>query len=1473
MPYEYLTFNESDLENGIITGSYFQENIQSLYEQSVVNEERYFGLSENDNVELTVYDANQQLIRFDRIIPDYKFSITQGTFFDINGNIQQYKSILPSTNYLKYKNDILLNVQYHLLSSNLSPGLYHTAYNFVRNIAGTPNNRLIIKEISPSRREVKFTLSFDKNKNDQTLLDYVRIQNFAEKKFLFIQISELLMDTVNNHEISKSYNMLSDVDKILVANSLGLKSIAELQEFILKTYTGFSKILKYYSEGDTSTLIEESKRFIGVSAQLQNFIRQFNQTPFSENDILTAFERIIRQVCQDRILQKTTLTPNVLDKCVQLFVDSIFDSPTGLRQNVRNILSKYSVRFYGLFKNAINFDNGNLVKILDHQSYRNAIDNTINVHVKLDEPLSSEYGIKSTCWISNISVVPFYFKVNLTKPNTSRKVFLNGVNFDVNVNTSSPKNELFEPATDKSLELSISNLKNKYNDLFIDYTEFNNFIVYSSAELRTKIAKNKILEYNATNTKKQLLTTSAISATVHISASLSTEIDALETKQIALLNSFDEYESYLFFNTSSIDDQIINGIEYDSQNLDSLNNQLPEYIQNDGNSSDYLIFTSMIGHFFDNILTYIKKFPKTFPLNNDDTSDYPKNYIDELLNSFNWDTVGIDLENSNISKYLLNSIYDPDLNTKSYFEYTKSIYNRFANNLPAIYKSKGTATSFDLLSNIFGIPEGFIKIKEYGSADYIVNQKQHYEYESSIYLTRFDSEQYLDFEYTGSEFSFQKLNEITTSIDMGVNKVTSSYLEKNTGINSVELSFKWDTQQSTPTYNTKTKLLQKVRNGSIDWQISILKDVASNQGRLVFDIHPLESGTSGSICSNSLPIFNGNLYTIAISKDTLEGYSFDAIPPTSASYTVGDSEILAFTASTEDKYLPNKYTLYVAQNEGSYSNFYDKSTGIFLYDQNKYFSSGSYYVGNFETTNPFIGNIDKLKIYKTSLTEDEFIAHSFNVNSISIDDKENLYSNLVYLWSFDTPIDLWSNTSSISSSTVQNQNIYYNDLTFGAHNFTGTSVTLPYPDCTPAITSTFPYQFDKLNINQSLISVTNYGPNYKNSPKITKINETQKSTFVPYDYSTSTNDVIGSDSNTVGYFMSPYSYLELKIEEFLGKDGISNIIGDPSNLNKQEYTGLKKLHSQFSSINKKYIYPQEYYTTFKFYVDFSVFDYVDKLIPNRASLKKGLLLEPSIFERKKINIKDLSINDDANYNFSMGFDNSAKFETEIVSTLNGSNNISIDSNVVNYTTTYPLNYSSTIIYDTIDDRDFIFSKYGKYIGFSNDRFIKQDIYDTSQVEFRKIKNNDGNIISFTSSYSKLQHIGSGSITGSLTFQSIYSIYSGSMGSGYSDRHMSKFMLPCSKRAYKATSEASVSYNYVKGECNISNSVDRKGNYKGSPPIITINGFLSLREQTDALSIAGDIIPELSGSGFEYSPSVLTASLETSSSLETYIYNL
>jgi hypothetical protein len=81
------------------------------------------------------------------------------------------------------------------------------------------------------------------------------------------------------------------------------------------------------------------------------------------------------------------------------------------------------------------------------------------------------------------------------------------------------------------------------------------------------------------------------------------------------------------------------------------------------------------------------------------------------------------------------------------------------------------------------------------------------------------------------------------------------------------------------------------------------------------------------------------------------------------------------------------------------------------------------------------------------------------------------------------------------------------------------------------------------------------------------------------------------------------------------------------------------------------------------------------------------------------------------------------------------------------------------------------------------------------------------------------------------------------------------------------------YDYVKGESNRYNTVDRIGNYKGSPPIISIDGFLKLRMDTGDFGVSNQIANEEGTNTFKFLPSTFTASLETSSSLESYIYNL
>ena len=61
MPYDYLTINELGLANGIVSASYLSQDLQSLYEQQILNSENFFGDSNDDILELSVYNSNQEI--------------------------------------------------------------------------------------------------------------------------------------------------------------------------------------------------------------------------------------------------------------------------------------------------------------------------------------------------------------------------------------------------------------------------------------------------------------------------------------------------------------------------------------------------------------------------------------------------------------------------------------------------------------------------------------------------------------------------------------------------------------------------------------------------------------------------------------------------------------------------------------------------------------------------------------------------------------------------------------------------------------------------------------------------------------------------------------------------------------------------------------------------------------------------------------------------------------------------------------------------------------------------------------------------------------------------------------------------------------------------------------------------------------------------------------------------------------------
>ena len=1482
MPYDYLTINELDLANGIASASYFQQDLQSLYEQQVLNSENFFGDTNDDILELSVYNSNQEPILFNRVIPKTTYSIVQSSYKDVNDVPRTYRVANPFTNYALYGNELLLHSQFDLKFDELSPGLYYVLYNPIRNIAGNTSNRLFIKEISPSRTELRLSYAFDPNISEANRIDSVKISAFADKKFVFLQVIDDIIPIVDRNPIDESFNAnFSNFNYLKYAQLLGFKSSAQLQEFINSVYVGYNKVVNL--SNDPNTVISENIKFAGIAEQIKNFVYTYNETEFSEDEILTAISLITAKVSQDAILQRTTLTDVDLAETINVFVEIAYRY--WLQPKITELLNDYSLKFYAFYKNALNFDNGNLVKILTHTSYLNVVDNRINVQIKLDSPLPSEYSIRDTCWISNISLSPLYFKVNLYTAPVSRKVYLNSVNFTVAVPSVNPTNDKFNATDNNTLFAAKARTQQKINDLLIDYNDFSNFINFSSAELRTKIAKIKISKYDSyENSKSQIKNQASTTSNTSISASYSNDFNRITNEQISLLDSLDEYESYLFYSPSSIDQKIEDGISFDKSNYNSLFYQLPDYIKTEEANADYIKFTAMVGHFFDNILVFVKKFPKAYPINWNDNNSYPKNYIEELLNNFNWDVTNFKFNRSDVNQLLFNNTQMSGSLSSSYFDYAKSIFNRITNNLSYIYKTKGTSTSFNLIRSIFGISSDLINVVEYSSPNILINKNVYYDFDDIIYATKYSNNQYINFNFTSSEYKYFVGQQYTSGSTYPPTQLTRSVVERFTGVSTVEMSFRsneWDKYN----YKDKIPLIKKTRNKNLDWQIYLYKTKQKESAKLIFELCPIGSTQiTSSIESIEMPYFNGDFYTFMLRKQPNDNIIFDALPIVSQTY----NQTQSLSSSAAEKYVPHTYTLSVNQYYGSQLNFTDRKDKTILYDQTQYFSSGSYYVGNFSSSIQFYGNIDKIKVQKYALSDSDFQEHSYNLNSISIPEKSLVYENMYYLWSFDTPVNLWG-----FPSVIPNQNNRYNS-DFYAYNFNQNTVQRGSPYCDSISADIFPYQFEKFNIKQAINS-NRFGPNYKDNANINKITQDVSSNLVPYEYSTYTKDIIGSDSNLVGYYISPYRYLNENIEDFLGKEGISDIIGDPKYLTSRNYPELKLRQAEFAAANKKYIYPQEYYSTYKFYIDFSIFDFVKNLTPSRSTLKTGLLLEPSILERVKFNYKDAdftALNPNSTSSL-MTYLIKPFFSCSLIDTVNSSSNTVINITSVNgiQTDRDTYNFSRFEIKDKVDDRDFIFAKYGKYIFVNTNGYNVRNTINYSENDYYQSHNNTGSIVTFTSSYKSVQIIGSGSgdlnnqITGS---NSLKDIYYGEMNSGYSQRHLSKFVRIGSRlkrqavsgsyytisNGIKTLSSGKLSYyTYTKGQNDYTTTVNRKGLPNGSSPIISIPGYLAVDIESDNFPKYGILTGSIGSPNSLFIQQPLTCSACTSASMNMYIMNL
>lgn len=483
--------------------------------------------------------------------------------------------------------------------------------------------------------------------------------------------------------------------------------------------------------------------------------------------------------------------------------------------------------------------------------------------VRLYTPLPANITENSTLWITKLMSNPLIETVILSEQDNLSCPPIKGPNFSVDIDFVAGNSTNYESLDDLILSGSTSSneLINAYlsssimdvDDLNIQYATtssylWENFVHFSSAKERINnfVYKLQLVELYEQNIQN------AQTASWVNSLTSQQDVERQLTKKNQVLQGFDGFEKFLYTSSSftktdttsitwpydtngyrlSSSDTIVNNWydnlitlaeDYDIENPDWVQNNIPQYIVNNTENESLLLFLSMIGQHFDNIYFHTKAIEKSRGMGYQSKNNISDKLLFDALKSMGWDAKNLSSD-SNLWEY----VFGKDKNGNDKFanpakQRTYEVWRRIANNLPYLLKHKGTKKGIYALMSCYGIPASNLSILEFGGP-----------------------------EVTDETKGKLVMDNITTALVMN----TGSYLDiswqttnKGTLPNTIELFVK-------PAYGNQWSVIE----GS-GWNVELSGSADNEYGKVIFNY----SGST-NISSSLLPIFNGRYFGISVSS-------------------------------------------------------------------------------------------------------------------------------------------------------------------------------------------------------------------------------------------------------------------------------------------------------------------------------------------------------------------------------------------------------------------------------------------------------------------------------------------------------------------------------------------------------------------------------------------------------------------------------
>ena len=836
------------------------------------------------------------------------------------------------------------------------------------------------------------------------------------------------------------------------------------------------------------------------------------------------------------------------------------------------------------------------------------------VLIKLYEPLPSNIALKTSLWVVEKISEGLANRIEFEALPFLRPqgIQLKGANFNLgekdrlNNSTESTSLSGFTSPNSQSEAQINSFFENPGININVDYTSFENFVNFSSAEARLNNFYYKIeLIQSASGELTTLNTLPDNTATSASKATLNTLINDTIT-------NFDGYEYYLYFESGSnswpktnssapyenantgsaaaqswITSSLTTATTYDEDNINYLKFVIPDYIREDADNAQYVTFIDMVGHFFDNnVWIYLKDTTNKFDADNRIDFGVSKDLVAQVLRDF-----GINLYQNNFSTTDLYSAFlgftpsgslfpfpnvTGSLPTPSGFEYVdtfvsssnevvplddinKRIYKRLYHNLPYLLKSKGTVEGIKSLVSIYGIPDTILQVNEFGGKDR--NNTNDWDLWKHVYNYQYqmaaDSSIETAFELNSP---WNSLNNRPSSVQFRFNAGLASAAPASQSLFSVDDG---SAVKMVLEYDTTLPTTSGSYSGSIidpEYQYADLK----------FTIDDFT--TSGSI---RLPFYNNDWWSVQINRISPNDFEFIAA---NKIYSGSDGSKIGFIGSASISF-PDP------------SNWENGLEAHFATEDG----------GNLGAYTNFSGSYQEIRYYNQAISQSVFEDYVMNPQSFEGNGVGTSQDQLAFRAALGS--ELYSGSVSIHPK-VSGSDI--------VGSFRDTSSTFNINE------GSFITNREWVFLDSPAVGIKNRNTDKVREEQVivpegdtlSNIGSIQQTSFVSQSY---TNNL-----NLLEVAISPQNQVNDDIIGQIGYFNIGDYIGDPRLISSSanDYPELVDLRDEYFT---KYIKNYDVYDFIRLikYFDNSLFKMVKDFTPARTSLASGIVIKPTILERQK----------------------------------------------------------------------------------------------------------------------------------------------------------------------------------------------------------------------------------------------------------------